>query len=83
MKDLSVVLRHNADKARWYETEKNTAALVTAVLSARGANTLNGDDVWNLVRLCWITKGPEHWKKYKAPALGSLVLKYLRARGLI
>jgi len=37
--------------------------------------------VWNLVRLCWITKSPDHakvtdhWKRYKAPALGRLVLR--------
>ncbi len=74
MKDLSVILRKNAEKKRWYQTEKNTAALVAAVLQARGGKPLKGDDVWNLVRLCWITSGPEHWKIYKAPALGSLVL---------
>src|SRR2546427_2142000 len=75
MKDLSAVLGSNVEKSRWYETEKNTAALVAAVLSARGANTLDGDDVWNLVRLCWITTGPEYWKKSKVPALGGLFFK--------
>jgi hypothetical protein len=84
MKDLPEIIRNDQRRARWYVTEKNTAALVNAVLSIREAITLNGDDLWNLVRLCWTTQRPNrpknapeltHWKIYKAPALGNLVFK--------
>src|ERR1017187_7402379 len=72
MKDLSAVLRDNKAKLRWYETEKNTAMLVRAAVASRGANTLTGDDIWNLLRLCWITAGPDYWKTAKIPALDGL-----------
>ena len=51
MKSLSAVLGNDMAKSQWYATERNTAVLVASVLSARGANTLDGDDIWNLVSL--------------------------------
>jgi hypothetical protein len=78
MKDLSEILRRDEDRSRWYETERNTATLVTTVVSARGAKTIDGEDIWNLVRLCWITTGPLYRKKAKVPALASLFRKEIR-----
>jgi hypothetical protein len=80
MKDLSTVLRDDAAKSQWYETEKNTATLLRTVLASRGANTLKGDDIWNLVRLCWITAGPNYWKKANIPALGGLFKREIEIR---
>jgi len=59
-------------RQRWYETERNTAKLVGAVVAARGWKTLTGQQMWHLLRLTWITKGPQHWQKLKIPALAKL-----------
>jgi hypothetical protein len=63
--------------AEWYQTEKNTAALIGAVVDSRDIGTFSGDDLWNLLRLTWITvHGDEptsdHWKGLKVPALAHL-----------
>jgi hypothetical protein len=58
-------------KKSWYESEKNTAALLQAVVSARRGKPLSGDDIWYLLRLTWYTRSADHgyWKKLKVPAL--------------
>jgi len=61
----------------WYETEKNTAGLIKAVLGSRDTKTFSGDDLWNVVRLTWITVrgqvvAKDHWQALKAPALALL-----------
>ena len=66
--------------SKWYETERNTEALVKAVMAAHPARGLSGDDVWWLLQLTWITtsKGhtsKDHWQKLKVPALAHLFKK--------
>src|SRR5271157_5438820 len=66
--------------SKWYETERNTEALVKAVMAARPVRGLSGDDVWWLLQLTWITtsKGhttKDHWQKLKVPALAHLFKK--------
>lgn len=58
-------------KKSWYESEKDTAALLQAVISARRGKPLSGDDIWYLLRLTWYTRSTDHgyWKKLKVPAL--------------
>lgn len=63
--------------ARWYETEKNTAALIKAVLASREMKAFSGDDLWSLLRLTWITASgrevaQDNWKCLKVPALALL-----------
>jgi hypothetical protein len=79
--DLTIFLR--GQKKQWYGTERNTAALVKAVVSSLSLVGLSGDDLWSLVRLTWITVShkrafPGHWKKLKAPALAGLWRKQLQ-----
>jgi hypothetical protein len=74
---FSVVDALQGFQSDWYETEKNTALLIKAVLSSLDIKSFSGDDLWNLVRLTWITvKGqdvaPDNWKHLKVPALASL-----------
>jgi hypothetical protein len=66
--------------SKWYDTERNTEALVKAVMAARPVHGLSADAVWWLLQLTWInvskghpTKG--HWKKLKVPALAHLFNK--------
>jgi hypothetical protein len=64
-------------KKEWYQTEKNTSVLLKAILSSRVLDDVSGDDVWNLLRLTWITlsKGQpsrDHWKRLKVLALADL-----------
>lgn len=59
-------------KASWYESEKNTAALLQAVIDAKSGKPLSGDDIWHLIRLTWVTRGRNHWKELKVPALQRL-----------
>jgi hypothetical protein len=70
----------SADKRHWYNTEKNTAALIQSIVKSRSADTLSGDDIWSLIRLTWISMGtkdvsPTHWKRLKLPALENLFKK--------
>jgi hypothetical protein len=63
--------------AEWYQTEKNTAALIRAITASRGIEGFSGDDLWNLIRLTWITVHgqepmPDNWKGLKVPALAHL-----------
>ncbi|MCE5311479.1 MAG: hypothetical protein LLG20_27910 [Acidobacteriales bacterium] len=64
-------------KAQWYETEKNTGVLCKAILASLAPKNLSSDDLWNLLRLTWITVNGQdvfrgHWKLLKAPALAHL-----------
>lgn len=70
----------SAARRPWYNTEKNTAALVQSIVKSRSVRTLSGDDIWSLIRLTWISMGtkdvsPTHWKRLKVPALESLFKK--------
>lgn len=56
----------------WYDTEQNTAALVKEVISEQPLTNFSGDDIWNLVRLTWITRSDDHWDKLKVPALAQI-----------
>lgn len=72
--DLSSQLR--GPKKQWYQSELATAALLSAVVNARRGD-LSKDDLWNLLRLTWVTvHGQEvtrdHWRRLKVPALASL-----------
>jgi hypothetical protein len=57
------------NKARWYQSERNSAALLQAVVSARSGKPLSGDDIWHLLWLTWSTKAHDHWRRLKVPAL--------------
>ena len=59
------------NKKRWYQSEKNSAALLQAVVSARSGKPLSGDDIWQLLRLTWSTHSADrgHWRILKVPAL--------------
>jgi len=66
-----------------YEVERNTESLVKAVVAARAANGLSGEDIWWLLQLIWITKLrghviEDHWRKLKVPALEHLFTKDAR-----
>jgi hypothetical protein len=70
----------SADRRHWYNTEKNTAALIQSVVKSRSADKLSGDEIWSLITLTWITMGtkhvsPTHWKRLKIPALETLFNK--------
>src|SRR5271166_4139403 len=60
------------NEAKWYQKEKNTAALLQAVVSERSGKPFSGDDIWHLLRLTWTTKARDHWRKLKVPALRHL-----------
>jgi hypothetical protein len=66
--------------SKWYDTERNTEALVKAVMAARPVHELSGDDVWWLLQLTWINASrdhptKDHWKTLKVPALVHLLNK--------
>jgi hypothetical protein len=70
----------SADRRHWYNTEKNTAALIQAVVKSRLADKLSGNEIWNLITLTWITMGKKHvsathWKRLKIPALETIFNK--------
>jgi hypothetical protein len=65
--NLAKLLKGN--KARSYQSERNTAALLRAVVSARKGEQLSGDDIWHLLWLTWWTKASDHWRRLKVPAL--------------
>jgi hypothetical protein len=76
----SLIPRVSADRRHWYNTEKNTAALVQSIVKSRSADKLSGDEIWSLITLTWITMGkknvsPTHWKHLKIPALENLFNK--------
>lgn len=70
------------DNQAWYDTERNTADLVKAVLEAVPARErrerLSGEDIWALLKLTWISKGKKngettiHYKKLRETALETL-----------
>ena len=69
MSSVAQLLRGHKD---WYETEQNTADLLKAIISEQSIGSFSGDDIWNLIRLTWITRSDDHWKKLKVPALAQL-----------
>ena len=69
MKNVAQLLRRHQDS---YETKLNTANLVRVIISAKDVPALSGDDIWNLIRLTWITRSHEHWQILKVPALAQL-----------
>jgi hypothetical protein len=69
MKNVAQLLRRHRD---WYETELNTANLVQTIISEKQVAALSEHDIWNLIRLTWITRSDEHWQILKAPALAQL-----------
>lgn len=67
-------------KKDWYHKEKNTSALIRAVVISQFNRNLSGNQIWSLITLTWITSSPKrvptnHWKKLKVPALVSLFNK--------
>jgi hypothetical protein len=61
----------------WYQTERNTEALVKAVVALRPVSGLSGEDIWCLVRFTWVTAGSggAHWQQLKVPAIAHLLKK--------
>ena len=73
-------------ETEWYKTERNTEALVKAVVSRRPIAMLSGEDIWYLMQLTWITAGrdkvtEDHWKRIKIPALAHLFRKTAKRSG--
>jgi hypothetical protein len=56
-------------KTGWYQSERNTAAMLRTVVSARSGKPLSGDDIWYILQLTWVTRARDHWRKLKVPAL--------------
>jgi len=75
MADFSAAL-----KKHWshYQAELDTGTLVAAIISHSEDSTLGGDDLWNLLRLTWITNADDHWRSLKIPALANLFGKQAR-----
>ena len=72
MRPMSSVAKLLQAHKDWYETEQNTADLVNAIASEQARRSFSGDDIWNLMRLTWITRSDNHWNKLKVPALAQL-----------
>lgn len=47
----------SAQRQHWYNTEKNTAALIQSVMKFRTPDKLFSDEIWSLIALTWITVG--------------------------
>ena len=65
---------------RWYKTERNTEALVKAVMAHRSSRSLSDEDIWWLIRPTWITANAgetveSHCRRLKVPALAHLLRK--------
>jgi hypothetical protein len=70
----------STSSSEWYQTERNTEALVKAVMAVRSVRGLSGEDLWSLIRLTWVTSNGErlierHWQQLKVPALAQLLKK--------
>ena len=52
----------------WYKTECNTADLIQTLAQTQ-TQPLSGRQIWNLLRLTWITRADEHWRVIKVPVL--------------
>jgi len=70
--DVFKFLERDEGKAKWYQVERNTAALLQAVVSAKRGESLSGTDIWHLLQLTWDTNADDHWRRLKIPALGEL-----------
>ena len=72
MKNFELLLK--GEKREWYQIHQNTSALLKAVVGIIGIDKLSGDQIWQLLRLTWITMNvkdvsPNHWRTLKVPAL--------------
>ena len=67
----------SSSQSHWYQTERNTEALIKAVVAARPVAGLSGEDIWCLIRFTWITAGSggSHWQQLKVPAIAHLFKK--------
>ena len=67
----------SSSQSHWYQTERNTEALIKAVLVVRPLDGLSGEDIWCLIRFTWITAGSggSHWEQLKVPAIAHLFKK--------
>ena len=70
-------IRLDADQEQWREQESDTAQLIQAIAVYLKPTTLDGDSVYQLLRLTWISSGvggetPTHWQRLKVPALAAL-----------
>jgi hypothetical protein len=75
MRNIQNLLK--GDMKEWYETHQNTAALLQAVVASLDVDELSGDEIWQLMRLTWITNNvngvsSNHWRTLKVPALATL-----------
>ena len=83
MRNIQQLLK--GEMKEWYETHQNTAALLRAVTASLVVDKLSGDEIWQLMRLTWITRNvhgvsPNHWQTLKVPALASLFGKRVDIR---
>jgi hypothetical protein len=74
---VAAIPNASSSQSRWYQTERNTEALVKAVLTVRPVAELSGEDIWCLIRFAWITagSGDSHWQQLKVPAIAHLFKK--------
>jgi len=66
-----------SSQSKWYQKERDTEALIKAVVAVRPASGLSGEDIWCLIRLTWVTVGSadSHWQQLKIPAIAHLLKK--------
>ncbi len=71
---MAAIPNASSSQSRWYQTERNTEALIKAVLAVRPVAELSGEDIWCLIRFAWITAGSggSHWQQLKVPAIAHL-----------
>lgn len=74
---MATIPNASSSQSHWYQTERNTEALVKAVLAVRPVDGLSGEDIWCLIRFAWITagSGDSHWQQLKVPAIAHLFKK--------
>ncbi len=72
----------SSSQSHWYQTERNTEALIKAVVAARPVDGLSGEDIWCLIRFTWITagSGESHWQELKVPDIAHLLKKPVNIR---
>src|SRR5271163_4640438 len=62
----------------WIQSHEDTADLIQAVMSAAAApSKFTAETLVHLFRLTWVTRGDNHWKVLKAPALAYIFRREL------
>jgi len=77
---MAAIPNPSPSQSHWYQTERNTEALIKAVVAARPVDGLSGEDIWSLIKFAWITagSGDSHWQQLKVPAIAHLFKKQVK-----